>query len=138
MACNQVLTCPIFPLKWASFPIKISRNAQWEHFFSIYFDDFSTIYLIFWSKSPFFNEKIISQWEHHILLIKACHAIRQVLNCFISMIISVESCCGFLPLRVKGCLFKNVFRIYAREHCGPSAVPIIIVKSVIIKSPFLT
>ena len=24
-----------------------SRNAQWEHLFSMYFDEFSTIYLIF-------------------------------------------------------------------------------------------
>ena len=29
------------------FPIKTSRNAQWEHLFLMYFDDFSTIYLIF-------------------------------------------------------------------------------------------
>ena len=36
-----------------------------------------------------FDEKMISQWEHHILSIKACDAIRPTLNCFISMIISV-------------------------------------------------
>ena len=33
MACDQVQTCLIFPLRWAGFPIKIGRNAQWEHFF---------------------------------------------------------------------------------------------------------
>ena len=47
VACDQVQTCLIFPLRWASFPIKIGRNAQWEHLFSMDFDDFSTIYLIF-------------------------------------------------------------------------------------------
>ena len=47
MACDQVQTCLIFPLRWACFPIKIGRNAQWEHLFSMYFDDSFTIYLIF-------------------------------------------------------------------------------------------
>ena len=46
VACDQVQTCLIFPLRWACFPIKIGRNARWEHLFSMYFDDFSTIYLI--------------------------------------------------------------------------------------------
>ena len=40
MAFDQVQTCLIFPLRWACFPIKIGRNAQWEHLFSLYFDDF--------------------------------------------------------------------------------------------------
>ena len=34
-------------LRWAGFPIKIGRNAHREHLFSIYFDDFSTICMIF-------------------------------------------------------------------------------------------
>ena len=34
---------------------------------------------------------LIFQWEHHILSIEACGAIQPVLNCFISMTISVES-----------------------------------------------
>ena len=46
-ACDQVQTCLIFPLQWAGFPIKIGRNAQWVHLFSMDFDDFLTIYLIF-------------------------------------------------------------------------------------------
>ena len=46
MACDQFLTCLIFPLRWASFPIKSSRKAQWEHLFLMYFDDFMTICLI--------------------------------------------------------------------------------------------
>ena len=46
MACDQVQTCSIFPLRWACFPIKIGRNAQWEHLFSMYFNDFLTIYFI--------------------------------------------------------------------------------------------
>ena len=45
MACDQVQTCLIFPLRWACFPIKIGRNAQWE--FSMCFDDFLKIYFIF-------------------------------------------------------------------------------------------
>ena len=47
MAFDQVQTCLIFPLRWACFPIKIGRNAQWEHLFSMCFDDFLTIYFIF-------------------------------------------------------------------------------------------
>ena len=37
---DQDLTCLIFLLRWACFPIEISRNAQWEHLFSMYFDNF--------------------------------------------------------------------------------------------------
>ena len=33
MACDQVQTCLIFLLRWACFPVKIGRNAQWEHLF---------------------------------------------------------------------------------------------------------
>ena len=47
MACDQVLTCLIFPFRWACFPIKTGRNAQWVHLFSMDFDEFSIIYLIF-------------------------------------------------------------------------------------------
>ena len=45
MAFDQDLACLIFTLRWACFPIKSSRNAQWVHLFSMYFDDFSTINL---------------------------------------------------------------------------------------------
>ena len=75
-ACDQVQTCLIFLLQWAGFPFKIGRNAQWEHLFSMYFDDFLTICLTFQSKSPFFNEKMISQWEHHIPAITCNKGIR--------------------------------------------------------------
>ena len=44
---DLIQTCLIFPLQWACFPIKFSRNAQWEHLFPMDFDDFSTIYLSF-------------------------------------------------------------------------------------------
>ena len=57
MACHQVQTCLIFPLRWAGFPIKIGPNAQWEHLISMYFDDFLTICLTFQSKSPFSMKK---------------------------------------------------------------------------------
>ena len=38
MACDQIQTCLIFPLQWTGFPIKIGRNALWEHLFSMYSD----------------------------------------------------------------------------------------------------
>ena len=47
MAYDQVQTCLIFPLRWAGFPIKFGRNAQWEHLFSMYFDDSLPISLFF-------------------------------------------------------------------------------------------
>ena len=47
MACDQVQTCLIFLLRWACFPVEIGRNVQWEHLFSMYFDDIFTSYLIF-------------------------------------------------------------------------------------------
>ena len=47
MACDQIKTCLIFPLQLACFPIKIGQNAQWEHLFSMDFDEFSIIYFIF-------------------------------------------------------------------------------------------
>ena len=47
MACDQIQTCLIFPLRLACFPIKIGRNAQWVHLFSMGFDKISIIYLIF-------------------------------------------------------------------------------------------
>ena len=53
MACDQIQTCFIFPLRWACFPIKIGRNAQWVHLFLMDFEEFSIIYLILESKSPF-------------------------------------------------------------------------------------
>ena len=31
MAFDQVQTCLIFPFRWAHFPIKNSRKAQWVH-----------------------------------------------------------------------------------------------------------
>ena len=47
MAFDQVQTCLIFRFRWAHFPIKIGRNAQWVHLFSMDFDGVSIIYLIF-------------------------------------------------------------------------------------------
>ena len=37
IACDQVITCLIFPIRWACFPIKTGRNAQWVHLFSMEF-----------------------------------------------------------------------------------------------------
>ena len=39
----------IFPLRWASFSIKIGRNIQWEHLFLMYFDDFFLPFALFFS-----------------------------------------------------------------------------------------
>ena len=58
MAFDQVQTCLIFPFRWVHFPIKIGRNAQWVHLFSMDFDEFSIIYLIFQSKIPFSMENL--------------------------------------------------------------------------------
>ena len=90
-ACNQVQTCLIFPLRWACFPVKIGRNAQKVHLFSMDFDDSYPIYLIFQSKSPFsivhpsFNGNTTYL---RLLSIKGCDAIRPVLHFFVSMMIS--------------------------------------------------
>ena len=51
MAFDQDLICLIFPFRWAGFPIKIGRNAQWEHLFSMDFDDLSTIYFFYSNKN---------------------------------------------------------------------------------------
>ena len=37
---DQIQICLIYSLRWACFPIKIGRNAQWEPLFSMDFDDF--------------------------------------------------------------------------------------------------
>ena len=58
MAFDQDLTCLIFPFRWACFSIKIGRNAQWVHLLSMDFDDFLSIYLTFYSKSPFLTIKV--------------------------------------------------------------------------------
>ena len=97
MACDQVQTCLIFPLRWAGFPIKIGRNAQWVHLFSMDFDEFSDHYLIFYSLKSIFDVKTILQWVHHILSIEACDDIRPGLNGYISMIRTVDTLCGFAP-----------------------------------------
>ena len=71
VACDQVQTCLIFPLRWACFPIKIGRNAQWEHLFSMYFDDFLTIYFIFSLTKHCLYENVnltcfILKWQDYI------------------------------------------------------------------------
>ena len=84
MAFNQVQT-------WAHFPIKNSRKVQWVHPFLMNFNGFRSVCL-------YFNLKVHFRWKHHILSMKGCHAIRPEYNCFISMIISVDTLCGFAPL----------------------------------------
>ena len=37
---DSIQTCLIFPFRWACYPVKSSRNAQWEHLFSMDFDEF--------------------------------------------------------------------------------------------------
>ena len=107
MAFDQVQTCLIFPFRWAHFPIKNSRKSQWVHPFSMNFNGFQSVCL-------YFSLKVHFRWEHHniifwmngmtslhrkyiILSMNRCHAIRPEYNCFISMIISVNTLCGFAP-----------------------------------------
>ena len=47
MAFDQVQTCLIFPFRWAHFPIKNSRKAQWVHPFSMDFNGFRSVCLYF-------------------------------------------------------------------------------------------
>ena len=58
MACDQVLTCLIFPFRWACFPIKTNRKAQWVHLFSMDFDDSRRFLLCFSLKLPFSGESM--------------------------------------------------------------------------------
>ena len=45
IAFDQVQTCLIFPFRWAYFPIKNSRKAQWVHPFSMNFNGFRSVCL---------------------------------------------------------------------------------------------
>ena len=67
MAFDQVQTCLIFPFRWAHFPIKYSRKAQWVHPFSMNFNGFHAVCL-------YLSLKVHFRWKHHILSIKGCHA----------------------------------------------------------------
>ena len=53
MAFDQVQRCFIFPFRWAGFPIKFGRNAQWVHPFSMNFNDFRSVCLYFSLKVHF-------------------------------------------------------------------------------------
>ena len=68
-ACDRVQTCLIFPLRWAGFPIKIGRNAQWVHPFSMNFNGFRSVWLYFslkvhfrWKKWSFNGNTIYFRW----------------------------------------------------------------------------
>ena len=65
MAFDQYLTCQIFPLRWACFPIKTSRIAQWIYLFSMILM-ISLPFTPFFSLNSILNGKIITQWVHHI------------------------------------------------------------------------
>ena len=89
------------PAKTSGFTIKIGCNAQCEYLFSMYVDDFLPISLIYFISESIFDEKIISQWNTiylRLLAMKGFDAIQPEYNCFISMIISVDTLCGFAPL----------------------------------------
>ena len=97
MPYDQVQTCLIFPLRWASFPIKISHNTLMGTLILdvLYFDDFTL----------FLSLKVHFRWENclsvgntiylRLLAVEGFDAIRPGYNCFISMTISVEWRCGF-------------------------------------------
>ena len=53
MAFDKVQTCLIFPFRWAHFPIKNSRKAQWVHLFSMNFNGFRSVCLYFSLKVHF-------------------------------------------------------------------------------------
>ena len=53
MAFDQVQTCLIFPFRWAHFPIKNSRKAQWVHPFSMNVNGFHSVCLYFSLKVHF-------------------------------------------------------------------------------------
>ena len=94
LLCRYIQTCLIFPLRWAGFPIKMGLNAQWEQLFLMYFDYFSTIYLIL---SPFLMIKCSLSGNTlylRLLAMMGFDAIRAEYNCCISMTILVESLCG--------------------------------------------
>ena len=58
---------------------------------------------IFTNKSPFSMVKVsLSGYTIYLRLfsMKECDAIRPGLNCFISMIISVDTLCGFAPYAI--------------------------------------
>ena len=64
MAFDQDLTCLIFPFRWTGFPIKIGRNAQWEHLFSMDFDVFFPLFTLFFYSNdsvgtPYTFDKVI-------------------------------------------------------------------------------
>ena len=59
MAFDQDLTGLIFSFRWACFPIKIGRNAQWVYLFSMDLDDFLTIIELFYFDDNF---RRIAQW----------------------------------------------------------------------------
>ena len=56
-------------LAMGRFSYKIGRNAQWEQLFSMYFDDFFYHLPYFIVQKSIFDDKMIFQWEHHILSI---------------------------------------------------------------------
>ena len=57
MAWDQVQTCLIFPLRWAGFPIKIGRNAQWYTYFRWISMNFRS-FTLFSSLKVLYNKQI--------------------------------------------------------------------------------
>ena len=93
-----------FPCDGHLFLLKLVEIPQWEHLFLMHFDDSSTIYLSFYPKSPFSMVKVPLSGNTlylRLLAMKGFNAIRPGYNCFISMIISVYTLCGFAPLGLR-------------------------------------
>ena len=66
------------------------------------------------NKGPFSMVKVsFSEYTYHILLIEACDAIRPEFNYFISMIIFVDTLCGFAPLLNSRFLGKSVVAFWS-------------------------
>ena len=101
---NQYLACLIFPLRWAYFPVKTSCNAQWVHLFSMDFDDILTIYLIFYSKSPFSMVELSLSGNTIYLLIQCS---REFIPLYIIFIHSYINAVILKNLLIYHKIFKN-------------------------------
>ena len=87
-----------FPCDGNLFLLKLVEMLSGNTYFRCIGIYFSTIYLIFYSKSPFSMVKVSLNGNTlylRLLTMKGFDAIRSGYDCFISMTISVESLCGF-------------------------------------------
>ena len=117
-----------FPCDGHLFLLKLVEIPQWEHLFLMYFDNSSTIYLIFYSNFspcpfPFRMVKVSLSGNMlylQLLAMKGFNAIRY--NCFISMTISVECLCGF------SLYLEPIYPRGLNPKCSPDTIQPVILK----------